>query len=443
MDFTTIKEVSKEDEMIFYREQNDFLRKSHGNNTTVALVGYPNSGSSSLFNLLTHRSEVVDPELYSTLDMNIGHRKLFDERFNWLCDVFDPDVKAPQYVTILDCPALVGSAHIGHGLGSDILKEIETVTTIFLVLRGFDNDDISHIDEIIDPCSEMKALDQELKVHDFEIIEAQIVKEEKSRSQSLENRFTLECLYKAWGILMGEEYGDPTLRRKDRITTEARMKKSGQTTLFRACKGLSLRSARWQSREIDVLINLRLLTGKQVVYVPNLSARDYCRKYDKWTPLLKDTIETLGGGMLARISVEHEERLKKFSDKKLKDYLDSNSESHASSLDSLFDSMIISMDLARFYVCSAEQVAVYFCRSGTLAPTIAGLVHADYEINFNFLQVMTYDDLYELGGNVNEVKADGKFTPKGTKYVVNDGDIVDFSMCTKEFRESMAKKRKG
>lgn len=435
---------AKEKEMKYFASNNDFLRMNHGTHTSMALLGYPNAGKTSLFNHLTNRKETVDSALYSTLDINVGHRAIKDDRLDWLCEVYTPKNVERQHVTIIDLPALVKGAHVGHGIGNEILQKIKKVTTIVFVLRGFDDDDLSHIDEIVDPIAEVEGLHQELLVHDLLLVEAAITKEEKVRIPSRETQLNLECLYKAWTILNGEEYGEAVTRRKHRIQRETREIQT-KTKTYRSPQGLGLRHARWTSREIDALkdMGLDLLTGKQVIYLPNLSARDYCRSYDKWTPLLRRKIDAIGGGMLARISVAHETRLAKFSSKKLKEYLRSNAEQHASALDKLFHNMITSLDLLQFYVCNDDKVVSYFCRLGTVATRAAGLVHADFERNFSFLEITNYSDMQDYQGNIDELKEDGKMRSEGRKYIVNDGDIIDFGLCTEEFRKQMAKKKKG
>ena len=293
-------------EQRFYETIND-LSGMHGNNFTVALVGYPNSGKTSMFNLLCERDESVDESLYTTLDPNVGQRRNKDERLDWLCQVLKPPRVTQQFTVFIDTPALSGGAHIGNGLGDSVCEYVEGVTAIALVVRAFDDDDLTHIEESIDPCRDVKALDQELKVHDLQMIEDAIQNGEKVKVPSREVKHKLATLYKAWGVLNGEDYGDPKERSKYRQKVRTQLAKGNK--VFRSLGGLALRLARWEPREADVLAELRLLTVKPLLFVPNLSARDYNRKDDYWSEQLLACIDELGGGPLVRFSCTFEERL--------------------------------------------------------------------------------------------------------------------------------------
>jgi ribosome-binding ATPase YchF (GTP1/OBG family) len=169
---------------------------------------------------------------------------------------------------------------------------------------------------------------------------------------------------------------------------------------------------------------------------------------------MKECVKTqLGGGAVVRYSCAFEERLLKLkSEGKLKKYLKANPQ-HRTAKDHFAATLQKSMNLIRFYeIGSFEKVVekntskcvrAFYCRNNLGATDVAATVHADYGRYFSFVQVVTYGDLFELKGDLTDLKTEGKIRPQGTKYTVGDGDIIDFELCNLEYRLKFAKKKKG
>ncbi len=435
-------------ELEFYSTKNDLTRRTYGNHLKLGLVGYPSSGKTYLFNHLVGRNETVDESLYTTLDYHVGITELRDERLDWLCKNQNAKQVTKQFATVVDTPALVGGAHIGNGLGFDTCYKMRGVDIICLVLRAFDDDNITHIEGTVDPVRDLRALDQELKVHDLRNIEAAIHKTENIKVPTREDKFILTVLYRAYGCLIGEDYGEPKERMKTRLGLQMMEKKQGLK--FRTCPGLGLRNERWTPREVDVLEPLDLLTGKQVIVIPNYSARDYNRdpELDKFTSDIRKVVdEELGGGKLCRMSAVFETRLVelgKESAKALKLYLRANPR-HRTGIHNLFLTCIHALDLIRFYDLGKDMIGTtvqaFYCRSNDPITTAAGKVDATHEIFFTFAQIMTYGDYFQVGGSLDEIKMDGKLRSQGPKYTMFDGDIVDFSLCSETVRKAQQSKK--
>ena len=446
------REAELLEEAQYYETCND-LTLTHGNNFSIALIGYPNSGKTHMFNQICGRDESVEDCIYTTLDPSVGHQRMKDDRLDWLVETLKPPNVKQQHTVYIDMPAVSGGAHIGNGLGDEPLSECRKVTSIALVLRAFEDDDLTHIDESVDPCRDLLALDQELKVHDINIIEEVIHIQEKNKIPSKEVAHMRDTAYKAWAWLNGvEEYGEPKPRARERNATRKKLNDGLQ--VFRHLSGKALRLARWSKREAEALTELGLLTAKPVICILNLSARDYNRKLDGFTEKVKECLVGLGGGPLVRYSCAFEERLIKLGmePKKLKQYLNANP-SHRSAKDDISETLQRSMNLIRFYEMGsldeclklnrAEHLQCIFCKTNLPVMEAAILVHPQFGQYFSFVQVATYGDLHMMKGDLADLKSEGKIRTQGTKYTIGDGDIVDFSLCTAKHREQYQKKRTG
>ncbi|KXZ42091.1 hypothetical protein GPECTOR_208g403 [Gonium pectorale] len=140
------------------------------NSLKMGIVGLPNVGKSSLFNLLTEQNIAAENYPFCTIDPNESRCAVPDERYDWLCDLWKPPSMYPAYLHVTDIAGLVRGAAEGAGLGNAFLSHISAVDGIFHVVRAFDNDEVVHVDDSIDPIRDLETIQMELCKKDLEFV---------------------------------------------------------------------------------------------------------------------------------------------------------------------------------------------------------------------------------------------------------------------------------
>uniref|UniRef100_A0A2C9KS28 TGS domain-containing protein n=1 Tax=Biomphalaria glabrata TaxID=6526 RepID=A0A2C9KS28_BIOGL len=180
----------------------------------------------------------------------------------------------------------------------------------------------------------------------------------------------------------------------------------------------------WNEKEIEVLNKHLFLTAKPIVYLVNLSEKDYIRKKNKWLPKIKEWIDKNDpGASLIPFSGALEMKLLDMPEDERDKYLKENQTS--SNLDKIVHTGYKALQLEYFFTSGKDEVKAWTIQKGTLAPKAAGRIHTDFEKGFIMAEVMKVADLMELGEE-NKVKAAGKYRQQGKTYVVEDGDVILF-----------------
>ncbi|KAJ5568606.1 Obg-like ATPase 1 [Penicillium hetheringtonii] len=368
-----------------------------GNNLKSGIVGLANVGKSTLFQSIT-KSSLGNPANfpYATIDPEEARVIVPDERFDWLVDHYKPKSQVPANLTVYDIAGLTRGASTGAGLGNNFLSHIRAVDAIFQVVRCFDDAEIIHVEGDVDPVRDLTIISEELRVKDIEFVEKAfeaLSKQTRRGGQSLEMK-----------------------KMKEEEATTARV-------LEWLKSGKDIRNGDWSPKEVEVINPLFLLTAKPVVYLVNLSERDYIRQKNKYLPGLFEWCKTNSPGCpILPISACFEERLTLMGDdaaaaeecKKL---------GTKSGLPKAITTMRTALNLASFFTTGADEVRQWTIRKGTKAPAAAGVIHTDFEKTFIQAIAYNYSTLRELGDEA-AVKAAGKVMTKGKDYVVEDGDIL-------------------
>lgn len=369
-----------------------------GNNLKVGIVGLPNVGKSSFFNVLSDTDLGKAANFpYATIDPEEARIPVPDLRFDWLCDAYKPASRVPAFLTCIDIAGLTAGASTGEGLGNAFLSHVRAVDGIFQVVRAFDDAEVTHVVGDIDPMRDMEIISTELKLKDIEWV-----------NKALDN------LKKTGRSLGNTSLADRA--RKEEIATVERVYK------VLTEEGKDVRKAEWTNKEIDVVNGLQLLTAKPVTYLVNLSEKDYIRKKNKWLPKIKAWIDQHNpGDPLIPFSVAFEQRLSSLSTE------EKNAEEEkvgaTSALGKITQAGYTSLDLIRYFTCGPDEVRAWTIRKGTKAPQAAGVIHSDFENKFVCGEIMSFIDLKE-NGSETAVKAAGKLRQQGKPYEMNDGDIA-------------------
>ncbi|KAG8213161.1 P-loop containing nucleoside triphosphate hydrolase protein [Butyriboletus roseoflavus] len=382
------------------------------NNLKIGIVGLPNVGKSSFFNVLSNTDIGKAANFpYATINPEEARIPVPDARFEWLCDLYKPASRVPAFLTCIDIAGLTAGASTGAGLGNAFLSHVRAVDGIFQVVRAFDDAEVIHVEGDVNPLRDMEIIQTELRLKDIEWVEKH-----------------LDGLKRGGRALGNSSLADRA--KKEEIATVEKVLK----TL--TVDNKDVRKGDWTNKEIEVVNSLSLLTAKPVTYLVNLSETDYTRKKNKWcagatglyTPLpkfrrlpkIKAWIDTNNpGDPLIPFSVSLEERLSALSEEEKAAAQDGAQ----SALGKITQAGYASLDLIRYFTCGPDEVRAWTIRRGTKAPQAAGVIHSDFENKFVCGEIMSYDDLKEHGSET-AVKASGKLRQQGKPYEMVDGDIA-------------------
>lgn len=370
-----------------------------GNNLKSGIVGLANVGKSTFFQAIT-KSTLGNPANfpYATIDPEEARVIVPDERFDWLCEHYKPASRVPANLTVYDIAGLTRGASTGAGLGNAFLSHIRAVDAIFQVVRCFDDAEIIHVEGDVDPVRDLEIIQGELRIKDAEFVEKQLegLKKQTARGgQSLE----MKKLKEEQAIVQAVY---------DCLTVE----------------NVDVRKKNWGNKEVEVINSLLLLTAKPVIYLINLSEKDYVRRSNKHLSKIKAWIDANApGDVTIPFSVSFEDRLTRMTEEEAAEVC--KNLGAKSALPKIIVAMRNAMNLGSFFTCGADEVRQWTIRKGTKAPQAAGVIHTDFEKTFIQAVVFKYDDLKELGDE-SAVKAGGKLQTKGKEYVMEDGDIVLF-----------------
>ncbi|EGU76565.1 hypothetical protein FOXB_12939 [Fusarium oxysporum f. sp. conglutinans Fo5176] len=388
-----------------------------GNNLKSGIVGLANVGKSTLFQAIT-KSNLGNPAYrgadsiknfpYATIDPEEARVVVPDDRFDWLVEKYKPKSVVPANLTVYDIAGLTRGSSTGAGLGNAFLSHIRAVDAIFQVVRCFDDAEIIHIEGDVNPTRDLDIISEELRLKDIEFVEKALENQKKKTR-------------------MGGQSLEQKKAKQEQETIEKILDWLNQ--------GKDVRKGTWGPKEkrmrtltdiliqIEVINPLFLLTAKPVVYLVNLSEKDFIRKKNKHLPKIVEWInENAKGDPLIPVSVSYESRLTQFETE-----AEAKEEQKNVGADSVLPKVILQMrktlQLGSFFTVGPDEVRQWTIRTGTKAPQAAGVIHTDFEKTFIQALVFNYNTLKELGDE-SEVKAKGKIMTKGKEYVVEDGDIL-------------------
>ena len=357
----------------------------------AGIVGLPNVGKSTLFNCLSNAKAQSANFPFCTIEPNIGVVNVPDSRISTLENMVNPERVQPATVEIVDIAGLVKGASKGEGLGNQFLGNIRETDAIIHVLRCFDNDNIIHVDESIDPIRDKETIDIELQLKDLETAEKRLERVKRNaKTGNKEAQAELEVLLKIEATLL---------------------------------EGKSVRTIEFTEKEEIIVASLQFITAKPVMYVCNVdensavSGNDYV---DRVKEAVKDEdaeIIVLAVGTEADIAEldDYEERQVFLEDIGL-------DEPGAAKLIRCAYKLL---NLQTYFTVGVKEVRAWTINIGDTAPQAAGVIHTDFEKGFIRAEVIKYDDYVEFGTEV-KIKEAGKLGVEGKEYVVVDGDIMNF-----------------
>jgi len=372
----------------------------------MGIVGLPNVGKSSLFNLLSESAEAAAENYpFCTIDPNITRCAVPDKRYQSLCDIWKPPSTYPAYLHLVDIAGLIKGASEGAGLGNAFLSHIQAVDGIFHLVRAFDNKEVTHVDDTIDPGRDLDTITSELCKKDL----AYVLTQREAREKDVKKNPTMKLPPMFFTVMD---------KAQEMLENNQPLAKGNQ----------------WTSPEVEKINELipDCITLKPMVYLVNCSQKSFTLGGNRYIKQIKDWVDSHGGGLVIPFSIEFEESLavlRKAGDVDGEKALLDTLNGRGSVLQRIVKCGYKQLKLMYYFTAGEKEVRCWTVGQGATAPEAAGAIHTDFEAGFIKLECCSYEDFMECNTgekSMANVKAAGKYRQEGKNYIVQDGDICHF-----------------
>ena len=359
-------------------------------NLEVGIVGLPNVGKSTLFNAITKAGAEAANYPFCTIEPNVGIVAVPDERLDVLTKLYGSKKTTPASVRFVDIAGLVKGASKGEGLGNKFLEHIRQVDAIAHVVRCFDDENITHVADTIDPLRDIDTIQTELCLADLDVVDKRLAKVAKLlKSGSKEAKAESEILERVKNFL---DAAKPA--RQLNLTDD----------------------------ELAIIRDANLLTLKPTLYVANV-AEDELAEENSHVQKVR-SLAAAEGARVVVICAKVEEEIAELDADEAKEFLaDLGLES--SGLDRLIHAAFDLLGLMTFLTAGPDECRAWTIAKGTPAVRAAGKIHSDIERGFIRAEIVNYDDLIRLG-SVTAARDKGLVRLEGKDYVMQDGDVTYF-----------------
>jgi GTP-binding protein YchF len=360
---------------------------------SCGIVGLPNVGKSTLFNCLGNAVAESANYPFCTIEPNVGIVDVPDERLTKLSDVVNPQKIIPTTMEFVDIAGLVRGASKGEGLGNQFLSHIREVDAIVQVVRCFEDENITHVDDTIDPVRDVETIETELIFKDLETVEKRLDKAKKMSkgNNPIEKKAVPVC----------------------------------ESLYEHLSEGKPARSWPMPDEEDKrgIIRELHLLTIKPTLFVANVAEDGFDPATNKHLAALMEMAKARGDDVLA-ICAKIEAEMIELSHEERQEFLESLG-LQESGLTRLIHAGYDLLGLATYLTAGEKEVRAWTIKKGAKAPEAAGVIHTDFQKGFIKAEVIWWEDYVELGGE-GKAREAGKMRLEGKEYVVRDGDVMHF-----------------
>ena len=353
------------------------------------IVGLPNVGKSTLFNALTKAGIAAENFPFCTIEPNSGIVSIPDDRLEKIAGIVNPLKVIPTTVEFTDIAGLVAGASKGEGLGNQFLANIRETDAIAHVVRCFEDENVTHVSDQINPAADIETINTELALADLETVE-----------KSLDR------------VIRVAKSGDKDAQRQVQLLEKVKLHLD---------EVKPVRTLELYKEEQGDLYQLHLLTVKPVMYIANVDEDGF--ENNPHLEKVQEIADSEGAEVVA-ICNKLEAEIAELEDNEKAEFLQDLGMGEPG-LDRVIRAGYKLLGLQTYFTAGEKEARAWTVKQGATAPAAAGLIHADFEKGFIRAEVVAYDAYIENQGELGAKDA-GKWRLEGKEYIVQDGDVIHF-----------------
>ena len=356
------------------------------------IIGLPNVGKSTLFNALTESNKAEAANYpFATIEPNVGRVAVPDERLYALGKIGKSEKIIPSYMDFVDIAGLVEGASKGEGLGNKFLGHIREVDAIAHVVRCFNDENITHISNDINPLNDIEIINTELQLADIETLENKknsLGKKSKQGDKEIVHQISI--VEKIINNL-----SDLSLLQKNELTDE----------------------------DNEFIKTLNLITTKPMLYICNVDEESVQNGNELSKKVNEYAIINNHNSVIVSASIESQIAELEDNDEKIEMIKEMGL--NETTLSKVIKSGYDLLDLINYFTCGPKETRSWTIHKNTMAPQAAGKIHTDFEKGFIRAETIAYEDFIKFNGE-SRSRDNGKLRQEGKDYIVKNGDIMHF-----------------